>query len=163
MFIGDLTGQRPTAYPKARSDAEKAVAIAPDLAEAHAALGLGPYAWRNGNLLKALTELKRAKELSPANPTANDLLARIIVYLGRIDEAERQARQAVELDPLSTVTQGNLARVLFYAGKLDEADAAARKAAELQPAACRQSSMASAHRCPTRRRRGGLARSATGA
>jgi len=61
------------------------------------------------------------------------LLARIIVYLGRFDEAERQARQAVELDPLSTVTQGNLARVLFCAGKLDEADAAARKSAELQP------------------------------
>src|SRR5437773_9465506 len=34
---GDLTGQRPTAYPKARSDAEKAVAIAPALAEARAA------------------------------------------------------------------------------------------------------------------------------
>ena len=82
---------------------------------------------------EGLAELKRAKELSPANPTANDLLARVIVYLGRIDEAERQARQAVELDPLSTVTQGNLARVLFYAGKLDEADAVARKAAELQP------------------------------
>src|SRR5438552_10723530 len=31
-MIGDLTGQRPTAYPKARSDAEKAVAIAPVLA-----------------------------------------------------------------------------------------------------------------------------------
>jgi len=80
-----------------------------------------------------LSELKRAKELSPANPTANDLLARIIVYLGRFDEAERQAQQAVELDPLSTVTQVTLARVLFYAGKLDEADTAARKAAELQP------------------------------
>ena len=38
-FMGDLTGQRPTAYPKARSDAEKAVAIAPELAEARAALG----------------------------------------------------------------------------------------------------------------------------
>ena len=70
-----------------------------------------------------------------ANPTANDLLARVIVYLGRLDEAERQARQAVELDPLSVIAQGNLARVLFYAGKLDEADAAARKSAELQPAA----------------------------
>src|SRR5262249_2890361 len=78
-------------------------------------------------------ELKRAKELSPANPTANDLLARVIVYMRRFDDAERQARQAVELDPLSIVTQSNLARVLFYAGKLDEADAAARKAAELQP------------------------------
>ena len=132
VFMGDLTGQRPTAYPKARSDAEKAVAIAPALAEARAALGfvLCLAEWK---FTEGLAELKRAKELSPANPTANDLLARIIVYLGRIDEAERQARQAVELDPLSTVTHGNLARVLFYAGKLDEADSAARKAAELQP------------------------------
>src|SRR5215469_441251 len=131
-FMGDLTGQRPTAYPKARSDAEKAVAIAPALAEARAALGwvLCLAEWK---FTEGLAELKRAKELSPANPTANDLLARIIVYLGRFDEAERQARQAVELDPLSTVTHGNLARGLFYAGKLEEADAAARKAAELQP------------------------------
>jgi len=131
-FMGDLTGERPTAYPKARSDAEKAVAIAPDLAEARASLGwvrcLAEWKFAEG-----LSELQRAKELSPANPTANDLLARIIVYLGRFDEAERQAREAMELDPLSTVTQGNLARVLFYAGKLDEADAVARKAAELQP------------------------------
>jgi len=131
-FMGDLTGQRPTAYPKARSDAEKAVAIAPALAEARAALGwvLCLADWK---FAEGLAELKRAKELSPTNPTANDLLARIIVYLGRFDEAERQARQAVELDPLSTVTQANLARVLFYAGKLDEADAAAGKSAELQP------------------------------
>jgi serine/threonine-protein kinase len=131
-FLGDFTGQRPTAYPKASADAKKAVAIAPTLAEARAALGwvLCLADWK---FAEGLAELKRAKELSPTNPTANDLLARIIVYLGRFDEAERQARQAVELDPLSTVTQGNLARVLFYAGKLDEADAAARKAAELQP------------------------------
>ena len=73
---------------------------------------------------EGLSELKRAKELSPANPTANDLLARVIFYLGRLDEAERHARHAVELDPLSVTAQGNLARVLFFAGKLDEADAA---------------------------------------
>jgi TolB-like protein/Flp pilus assembly protein TadD len=131
-MIGDLTGQRPTAYPKARSDAERAVAIAPGLAEARAALGwvrfFGEWKFADG-----LSELKRAKELSPTNPTANDLLARVIVYLGRIDEAERQAREAVELDPLSVATQFNLARVLFIAGKLDEADAAGRKLTELQP------------------------------
>jgi TolB-like protein/Flp pilus assembly protein TadD len=131
-FIGDLTGQRPIAYPKARADAEKAVAIAPALAEARAALGW-VRCFVDWKFIEGLAELKRAKELSPANPTANDLLARIVSYLGRIDEAERQARHAVELDPLSTVTQGNLARVLFYAGKLDEADAVARKSADLQP------------------------------
>jgi TolB-like protein/Tfp pilus assembly protein PilF len=132
-ILGDLTGQRPMAYPKARSDAEKAVSIAPALAEARAALGF-VRCFVDWKFADGLSELKRAKELSPTNPTANDLLARIIVYVGRFDEAERQAREAVELDPLSTVTQSNLARVLFYAGKLDEADAAARKAAELQPA-----------------------------
>jgi len=132
--IGDLTGQRSTAFPKARSDAEKAVAIAPSLAEAHAALGW-VRAFAEWKFAEGLSELQRAKELSPANPTANDLLARVIVYTGRMKEAERQARQAVELDPLSAGTQFTLGRVLFYAGKLDEADAAGRKMAELQPSA----------------------------
>jgi TolB-like protein/lipoprotein NlpI len=131
-LIGDLTGEGKTAWPKARNDAEKAVAIAPALAEAHAALGWVRFftQWR---FAEGLSELKRAKELAPANPTANDLLARVIVYLGRLDEAEKQGRQAVELDPLASAPQNNLARILWYRGKLDEADAAARKAAELQP------------------------------
>jgi serine/threonine-protein kinase len=133
-LIGDLTGQRATAWPKAKSDAENAVAIAPELAEAHAALGWVRF-FIDWKFAEGLSELKRAKELSPANPTANDLLARVIVYLGQVGEAERHARHAVELDPLSVTAQGNLARVLFVAGKMDEADAVARKAAELQPAA----------------------------
>jgi serine/threonine-protein kinase len=132
--VGDLTGQRSAAFPKARSDAEKAVAIAPSLAEAHAALGWF-RAFAEWKFAEGLSELLRAKELSPANPTANDLLARVIVYTGRMEEAERQARQAVELDPLSAGTQFTLGRVLFYAGKLDEAEAAGRKMAELQPSA----------------------------
>ena len=141
-FIGDLTGQHEPAWSNARSDAEKAVAIAPSLAEARAALGWVRF-FIDWKFAEGITELKRAKELSPANPTANDLLARAILYLGRLDEAERQARHAVELDPLSVIAQGNLARALFFAGKLDEADATARKAAELQPAS------ASSHRWQT--------------
>ena len=133
-LIGDLTGQRSTAYPKARSDAEKAVAIAPALAEAHAALGW-VRAFAEWKFAEGLGELQRAKELSPANPIANDLLARVIVYRGRMEEAERQARQAVELDPLSAAAQFTLGRVLFYAGKLEQADAAGHKMAELQPSA----------------------------
>jgi TolB-like protein/Flp pilus assembly protein TadD len=138
-LIGDLTGTGKTEWPKARSDAEKAVAIAPALAEAHAALGWVRFftEWR---FAEGLSELKRAKELAPANPTANDLLARVVVYLGRLGEAEQQGRQAVETDPLAYTAQNNLARILWYQGKLDEADAVARKAAELQPTA------ASSHR-----------------
>ena len=131
-LIGDILGEGKTAWPKARSDAEKAVAIAPAVAEAHAALGWVRF-FTEWKFAEGLGELKRAKELSPANPTANDLLARMIVYLGKLDEAEEQARQAVELEPLASAPHNNLARVLWYEGKLDEADAVARKSAELQP------------------------------
>src|SRR5256886_4711152 len=132
-LIGDLSGQGKTFWPKAREDAEKAVAIAPALAEAHAALRW-VRCFVEWKFAEGLSELKRAKELSPANPTANDLLARVVVYLGK-NEAEKQARQAAELDPLAFPAQNNLARVLFFEGKLDEADAVAGKAAELHPAA----------------------------
>ncbi|MEY2492287.1 MAG: hypothetical protein QOH24_1238 [Verrucomicrobiota bacterium] len=131
-LIGDLTGEGKTAWPKARNDAEKAVAIAPTLPEAHAALGWVRF-FTEWKFAEGLSELKRARELAPANPTANDLLARVIVYLGRLDEAEKQGRHAVELDPLATPPHNNLARILWYEAKLDEADATARKAAELQP------------------------------
>jgi TolB-like protein len=71
----------------AASDAEKAVAIDPHLAEAHAALGWVRFfaEWKFG---EGLAELRRAQQLSPGNPTANDLLGRVVVYLGQIQEAE---------------------------------------------------------------------------
>src|SRR5260370_26942678 len=153
-LMGDLSGEGKTMWPKAAADAEKAVAIAPGLAEAHAALGW-VRVFAEWKFEEGLRELKRAQELSPANPTTNDLLARVIVYVGKLDEAERQARHAVELDPLSGSAQFNLARVLWCEGKLDEADAVARKTAELTPAA------ASSHRwqvlVPIQRRDGGMA------
>jgi TolB-like protein len=132
-LIGDLSGDTKTAWPKARSDAEHAVGIAPALAEAHGALGWVRFfvEWK---FAEGLKELRQAKELSPANPTANDLLGRVLPYLGKLDEAEAQARQAVELDPLG-FTQNNLARILWFKGKNDEADKVARRVAELQPTA----------------------------
>lgn len=132
-LIGDLVGESKTAWPKARSDAEKAVAVGPAEAQAHAALGWVRFftEWR---FAEGLSELTRAKELSSANPIVNDLLGRAMVYVGKPDEAEKQVRQSVEVDPLASAPLNNLARILWYRGRLDEADAAARKSAELQPA-----------------------------
>src|SRR4029434_34397 len=106
-LMGDLTGEGKTMWPKAAADAEKAVAIAPELAEAHAALGWVRF-FAEWKFEEGLRELKRAKELSPNNLTANDLLARVVVYLGQLDEAEKYARQAVQLDPLSSTARFNL-------------------------------------------------------
>jgi TolB-like protein/Flp pilus assembly protein TadD len=139
-WIADQSSEKQKeAWATARSDAEKAVATDPHLSEAHAALGWVRF-FSEWKFDEGLTELKRARQISPGNPTANDLLARVVVYLGQIKEAEQLARQAIELDPLTYTAGSNLARILFVEGKLDEADAEARKAVELQPTA------ASSHR-----------------
>ena len=133
-FIGDLNPEeKKKAWAAARRDAEKAVAVGPNLAEAHAALGWVRF-FSEWKFAEGLAELKRARELAPANPTANDLLARVLIYVNQIAEAEKLAGQAIELDPLAFLARGNLARILLAEGKLEEADAEARKSAELQPA-----------------------------
>lgn len=132
-WIGDLTSENQReAWAAAAKDAEEAVDIDPNLAEAHAALGWVRFfiQWKFG---EGLTALRRAQQLSPNNATANDLLARVIVYFGQLGEAEQLARQAVEVDPLAFQARISLARVFFSAGKLDGAYAAGSKAAELQP------------------------------
>ena len=133
-FIGDLNPEhKKEAWAAAKRDAEKAVAVGPNLAEAHAALGWVRF-FSEWKFAEGLAELKRARELAPANATANDLLARVLIYVYQLAEAEKLARQAIEVDPLAYLARGNLASILLAEGKLDEADAEARKSAELQPA-----------------------------
>ena len=132
-WISDQTSENQReAWRAAAEDAEKAVAIDPNLPEAQAALGWVRVfiQWRFDEGLKAL---QRAKQLSPWNATANDLLARVVVYFSQFDEAELLARQALEVDPLSYQAHISLGRVLFFQGKLDEADASGRKAASSNP------------------------------
>src|SRR5882762_1658281 len=134
-WIGDLSSEKQKeAWAAAGSDAEKAVAIDPHLAEAHAALGWVRFfiEWK---FAEGLAELRLAQQLSPWNPTANDLMARVVVYHGQFGEAEKLAREAIELDPLGYQARTSLARVFFAEEKLDEMEASARKAAELQPTA----------------------------
>jgi len=134
-FIGDLNPEhKKEAWAAAKRDAEKAVAVGPNLAEAHAALGWVRF-FSEWKFAEGLAELKRARELAPANATANDLLARVLIYVNQLAEAEKLARQAIELDPLAYLARANLARILLAEGKLDEADAEARKSVELQPTA----------------------------
>jgi len=134
-WIGDLSSEKQKeAWSKAAGDAERAVTLEPTLAEAHAALGWVRFfaEWRFD---EGLAELRRAQQLAPWNPTANDLLTPVVVYLGQFEEAEKLAQQAIERDPLAYQARQSLARLLFVQGKLDDADASARKAVELQPTA----------------------------
>jgi serine/threonine protein kinase/tetratricopeptide (TPR) repeat protein len=79
--------------------AAKALAIDPDLSQAHTAQGF--IAWTRGTLDEAVAALKRAAELD-TNSDAFSWLSMIRAETGGISEARRYGDQAVGIDPLNT-------------------------------------------------------------
>ncbi|MBM3853410.1 MAG: tetratricopeptide repeat protein [Verrucomicrobia bacterium] len=125
-------GQR-NAAAQARIVAEidQALALEPDLAEAHASLG--NIHWLSWRFADAERELRRALTLDPNTATAHLWLGRVLQADGRLDEALLAIKSAVELDPLSSRLLDNYANGLLLAGRLAEGLAAAERATALQP------------------------------
>ncbi|MEP6938160.1 MAG: hypothetical protein ABI846_00225 [Rudaea sp.] len=136
-WFADQTGKDVAAHrAAARRDADKAVALAPGLAEAHVALGWVHF-FDERDIRDALSELRTAQKLSPGSAKIQAILAQVLGSSGQIDAALATARKAVELDPLYFYAHAMLARSLIGAGKLDEGAAEGRRMAELQPDATR--------------------------
>jgi TolB-like protein/tetratricopeptide (TPR) repeat protein len=92
--------------PKAKTFAERALALDASLAEAHATLAtVGRQMWR---WEEAETEYKRAIEINPNYPTTYHWYSILLKAMGRNDEAAVMIKKARELDPLSSVIGVNL-------------------------------------------------------
>jgi serine/threonine protein kinase/TolB-like protein len=119
-------------YEKAREASERALALDPNLAEAHAEMGWikASYDW---DWAGADASYQRALALEPGNATVVRRAAELAANLGRFEEALAQDRRAVELDPLSVPTHIYLGEHAYRAGRLEEAEAAFKKALELNP------------------------------
>ena len=119
-------------YGKARQEAEKALELDPNLAEAHASLGCikRSYDW---DWTGADAAYRRALELEPANAEVVSGAATLAATLGRFEEAITLHRRAIELDPLRVRAHYYLGLTAYYAGRLEEAEGAFRKALELNP------------------------------
>jgi TolB-like protein/Tfp pilus assembly protein PilF len=120
------------AYAKARAAADKALALAPDLAAAHLArayvLFVADFDWRG-----AQAESRRALELEPDYGRAKLYLADELSTSGQLDESVELTRQALATDPLHANWYSELSGYLLGLNRLDEAEAAIRKAIALQP------------------------------
>jgi adenylate cyclase len=119
---------------QARECARRALALAPDLDEAHVALGWIKlqYDW---DWSGADNEFKRALALVPGSVDAIRGCAYIARHLGRLDEAIALARQAVALDPLSSRALFTLGSCYQWAGYLDEAAASYHATLDITPTA----------------------------
>ena len=119
-------------YMLAHEAANRALAIDPENAEAHAYLGYVAM-YGEGRLVAAARHYERALELEPTNPDILGLAARLSRNLGRADDDIRLMEYVVELDPVNPTNYMDLGREYRCAGRLDESIASIRTALSLSP------------------------------
>src|SRR5216684_449542 len=116
----------------AREAVERALALNPNLAEAHAQMGrikqLVDFDWAGAD-----ASIQRAIALEPGNPENVRLAAFSAAMVGRFDEALRLGRRAVDLDPLNADSWEDLAETEFFMGQLVQAAGDCKKDLELSP------------------------------
>ncbi len=120
------------AFPKARANAEEALEIDENLAEAHSSLGLILFQYER-NWSGAEREFRRAIELNSNYPPAHQFYADYLKALGRFDEAFSEMRLAQELDPLSLAINTGIGHVLYLSRQYDRAIEQYRKAVRMDP------------------------------
>jgi tetratricopeptide (TPR) repeat protein len=119
-------------YDKAQSDARKAIALAPDLAEGHLALARY-FAFGALDFTRANDEYERAVALAPGTARVLGVYGRFAVQMGHTGAGIAAARRAVVLDPLRRSSHYNLGGALYFAGQNKEAIPAFEDALTLDP------------------------------
>lgn len=117
--------------PRAERAVRQALALDPELAEAHTSLGEYHVARRDGPA--AMQALRRAVELRSGYAEAHNWLGWMSMVLGDAKGALAYARRAVELDPLSPEAVSNRSLALLTNGDAAGALGEARRTRELQP------------------------------
>ena len=119
-------------YARAREVLERALALEPDLAEAHAHVGWiqMTHDWNWGG---AEASYARALELAPENSVVLRRAGVLAWRQGRLEEGLRLHHRALEQDPLSAHAYSNLGEQLLDEDRFVEAEAASRRALELIP------------------------------
>lgn len=116
---------------EARRSARRALALRPDLAQAHCALGLAAFVeW---DFEESDRHHREALEHNPGHATAHHWYGVNCWFAGRFDEAERHLERALELDPVAPLILIALGEVHRVCGRLDEAERVYRRVLEIDP------------------------------
>jgi len=106
--------------------AERAVALAPSLAEAHVALGVCRL--RDGDVAAGSTLIRRGVDLAPGNVDALEHAGRILLETRAIEEGIAHAELAIRIEPLlQLVLQYQVIRARALLGEWKAVDAELRQ------------------------------------
>jgi len=108
------------AFPKARDEAQKALALDPNFSDAHASLAFVLYFW-DEHPAAAEQEFRTALRLNPNSALAHQWYGSVLTHEGRFAEALQQLDTAQRLEPNSTAILASRAYALGLAGHRDQA------------------------------------------
>jgi TolB-like protein/DNA-binding winged helix-turn-helix (wHTH) protein/Tfp pilus assembly protein PilF len=117
---------------RAQSNAERALAIDPQLADAHAVLAMIRLSYR-WDRAASEQEIQEAIHLNPSSALAHQYYSTVLTSMGRFDDAIAEARRALELDPLSAPASTTLGIRYWYAGRMADAMIQFSKALDAHP------------------------------
>ena len=120
------------AFPRAKAAASKAVEMAPDLSDAHLAVGLVNL-YFDWDWAAAERHMRLAVELSPHSARARYGLSLWLLVQQRYQEAIQEADFALGLDPLSLPMNFNVGYLNYFAGNNDRAIAQFERVLEMDP------------------------------
>ena len=121
------------AFPRARGAAQKALALDPTLAEAHASRGyvLMYYDW---DFVEAEAEYRSAIQLNPSYAVAHQWYAYLLTAMERpFAAADAEISIAKSLDPLSVPINIDRAYISYYSGRDEDALRSVGLALEMDP------------------------------
>lgn len=111
---------------------QRALKLAPDLAEVRATLGTIKYVYE-WNWIEAEKEFLAAIKLNPNYTMARYWYVVFLMLSGRFSEAEEQLKHLTVIDPLSLSLNKTSASLLFYEKKYEESIIQAERTLELYP------------------------------
>jgi adenylate cyclase len=120
VTVGHGPNGTPDSFARAGEAAERAIALDPELAEAHSALAQVEF-YLDWDWAGAEQEFRRAIELNPSLASNRYHLAWLLATLGRAEEAIAEHRLAKELDPLTPVHTAWLGGLYLFLGRTEEA------------------------------------------
>ncbi len=133
-ILGNIKALPPDeAYPKAKDEVNKGLALDEGLAELHASLAF-IHRFRDWDWKSAERESLRAIEQNPGYSPAHRFYGHLLSGLGRHEEAIPRVKRALELDPLSILLHTSVGDTYFYARRYEESMGWYRKAMDLDEA-----------------------------
>ena len=132
VTVGHGPNGTPEAFARAKEAAERAVALDPELAEAHAVLAQVKF-YLDLDWEGAEQSFQRAIELNPSLASNHYHYAWLLATLDRTDEAIAEHQRAQELDPLTPVHSAWLGGLYLVLGRTDDALSELRDINELVP------------------------------